>query len=60
MRILQIALFQKTVFYNIDLNQQLPSHSAKVHKMLPKGPVREAAKSHFHETVCLTFRLCIL
>lgn len=43
MRILQIALFQNNMFYNIDLNQWLPSHSAKGHKMLPQGPVREAA-----------------
>lgn len=50
MRILQIALFQNNVFYNIDLNQRLPSHSAEAHKMFLKGPVRGAAKSHFHET----------
>lgn len=54
MRILQIALFQNNVFYNIDLNQRLPSHSAEAHKMFLKGPVRGAAKSHFHETDHLT------
>lgn len=60
MRNLQIALFQNNEFCNIDLNQRLPSHSAKVRKRLLKGPVRGAAESRFRESDHLTFGLCIL